>query len=166
MRCYVLMGVSGCGKSSVGEAISQDLQVTFIDGDTLHSKANVDKMASGQPLNDADRAPWLEKVGDVLAKTPGPVVVGCSALKRAYRDIIRSRVPEPVRFIHLAADQSVMQRRVDERVGHFMPPSLLQSQYDALEDLGDDELGTKIDISSPLQRVVGESKTYVRETLQ
>jgi len=103
MRCYVLMGVSGCGKSSVGRALSVICDMTFFDGDDLHPQANIDKMSKGEPLTDEDRKPWLQTVGDVLAETPGPVVVGCSALKRIYRDIIRDRVPEPVRFLHLDA---------------------------------------------------------------
>ncbi|MEO1025738.1 MAG: gluconokinase [Pseudomonadota bacterium] len=165
MRCYVVMGVSGCGKTSVGQALSIACDMTFIDGDDLHPQANIEKMASGQPLDDSDRKPWLEKVGDALAETSGPVVIGCSALKRAYRDIIRERVPEPVLFLHLDASEQVMQERVNLRVGHFMPPSLLRSQFEALECLAADELGTRIDIELPLHAVVKQTETYVRETL-
>ena len=165
MRCYVVMGVSGCGKSSIGRALSITCDMTFVDGDDLHPQTNIDKMASGQPLDDIDRNPWLETVGDVLARTPGPIVVGCSALKRAYRDIIRLRVPEPVRFLHLDAAERVMLDRVNGRAGHFMPPSLLQSQFDTLEGLAAGELGTRINIARPFGAVVGQSETYVRETL-
>ncbi len=165
MRCYVLMGVSGCGKSSIGRALSITCDMTFVDGDDLHPQANIDKMASGQALDDADRAPWLEQVGDVLAQTPGPVVVGCSALKRSYRDIIRASVAEPVRFLHLDAAERVMLARVSARAGHFMPPSLLQSQFDALEGLAAGELGTRISIARPFPAVVGQSESYIRETL-
>lgn len=165
MRCYVLMGVSGCGKSSVGEALADQCNVTFIDGDDLHPKTNIEKMASGIPLTDADRAPWLEAVGEALAASSGPSVIGCSALKLRYRDLIRSRVEEPVSFIHLHADQRVLEQRVNEREGHFMPPALLQSQYDALEELEPDELGVRIDISQPLTDVIGDAARYVKETM-
>ncbi|WP_439523739.1 gluconokinase [Marivita sp.] len=165
MRCYVLMGVSGCGKSSVGRALSILCDMTFIDADSLHPQENIDKMSSGQPLTDEDRLPWLETVGDTLAETPGPVVVGCSALKRRYRDIIRAHVPEPVRFLHLDAAQTVLSARVTGRTGHFMPPALLQSQFDALEGLAAGELGARINIAQPFPGVICQSETYVRETM-
>lgn len=165
MRCYVLMGVMGCGKSSVGRGLAITCDMTFIDGDDLHPAANIAKMASGQPLTDADRAPWLAKVGQTLAETPGPVVIGCSALKEAYRDIIRTHVPEPVRFLHLDAPADVLITRVTGREGHFMPPALLQSQFDALEHLRPTELGARIDIAQPFSGVLGQSETYVKETL-
>ena len=165
MRCYVLMGVSGCGKSSVGRALSILCDMTFIDGDDLHPAANIAKMASGQPLTDADRAPWLGVVGETLAQTPGPVVIGCSALKRSYRDIIRTRVPEPVRFVHLDAAERVLAARLKARAGHFMPPALLQSQFEALEGLAAGELGARINIAQPFTGVIGQTASYVRETM-
>lgn len=165
MRCYVLMGVSGCGKSSVGRALSIACNMTFVDGDDLHPEANIKKMSRGEPLTDADRLPWLRTVGRVLADTSGPVVVGCSALKRAYRDVIRAQVPEPVRFLHLDAAPRVMIARVTGRAGHFMPSSLLDSQFDALEGLAAGELGTRINIARPFGAVIGQSESYVRETL-
>lgn len=165
MRCYVLMGVSGCGKSSVGRVLAITCDMTFIDGDDLHPQPNIAKMASGVPLNDDDRLPWLETVGDTLAATPGPVVIGCSALKMSYRDIIRSRVPEPVRFLHLDAPPDVLLTRVTTRKDHFMPPKLLQSQFDVLERLATTELGARIDIAQPFPGVIGQSESYVKETL-
>ena len=165
MRCYVLMGVSGCGKSSVGTALSVTCGMDFIDGDDLHPRNNIDKMASGHPLNDDDRAPWLRLVGRTLAKAEGPMVIGCSALKKRYRDWIRREVPEPVRFIHLDAPRDVLARRVARRQDHFMPTALLDSQFSTLERLKRDELGAEIDISKPYERVVAASETYVRETL-
>lgn len=165
MRCYVVMGVSGCGKSSVGCALSVTCDMTFVDGDDLHPKANIDKMARGEALDDADRLPWLKAVGETLARTAGPVVIGCSALKRAYRDIIRDRVPEPVRFLHLDAPPRVMLARVTARSGHFMPASLLDSQFAALEGLAAGELGTRINIARPYPSVIGQTEAYVRETL-
>ena len=165
MRCYVLMGVSGCGKSSVGRALSVMCDMTFIDGDDLHPEANIEKMARGHPLGDADRVPWLETVGDTLAETAGPVVIGCSALKRRYRDIIRARVPEPVRFLHLDAAPQVLLQRLTGRRSHFMPTSLLTSQFEALEGLAGGELGTRINIAQPYGAVIGQTETYVRETM-
>lgn len=164
-QCFVLMGVSGCGKTSLGVALSEQLAVSFIDGDDLHPKSNIDKMASGQALNDEDRAPWLAKVGAALAQADGPVAIGCSALKRMYRDQIRDAARKPVHFLHLDAPQDVLQKRVTEREGHFMPPALLDSQFAALEPLQADELGTQIDISKTFPDVVEQSVAYVRETL-
>jgi len=165
MRCYVLMGVSGCGKSSIGTALSVLCGMDFIDGDDLHPRRNIDKMASGVPLDDNDRSPWLETVGRVLASASGPVVIGCSALKKRYRDWIRSEVPEPVRFLHLDAPKEVLASRVAGRAGHFMPPALLESQFAVLERLSADELGAEIDIARPYESVVAQSERYVRETL-
>jgi gluconokinase/shikimate kinase len=157
------MGVSGCGKTSVGQALSDRCDVTFIDGDDLHPQANIDKMAGGQPLTDADRAPWLRSVGIALRDTSGSVVIGCSALKRSYRDIIRKGADEQVAFLHLDAKETVLQARVAKRDAHFMPPDLLQSQFDTLERLAPDELGTQIDIAKPFADVVGQSERYIKE---
>ncbi|MEM6594913.1 MAG: gluconokinase [Pseudomonadota bacterium] len=159
------MGVSGCGKSKIGTALSVLCGMDFIDGDDLHPKRNIDKMASGVPLEDADRRPWLASVGQVLAKAEGPIVVGCSALKRCYRDWIRREVPEPVRFLHLDAPKSVLAKRVAGRSGHFMPSKLLDSQFAALERLGASEWGAEIDIIKPYEAVVAQSERYVKETL-
>lgn len=165
MRCYVLMGVSGCGKSSVGTALSVTCGMDFIDGDDLHPHANIDKMSRGEPLDDTDRAPWLADVGRALANTDAPIVIGCSALKKKYRDWIREAVPEPVRFIHLGAPKDVLAARMRNRNGHFMPPALLESQFDVLEHLDRDELGTDIDISASFGQVIAKAETYVQETM-
>ena len=165
MRCYVLMGVSGCGKSSVGLALAEQCAMTFIDGDDLHPKSNIAKMSSGTPLTDEDRRPWLQAVGEALKSAPGPVVIGCSALKKRYREIIRDYTAEPVYFLHLHATVDVLQSRVNERADHFMPASLLQSQFDALEHLSDDEAGARIDIAQPLADVISQTKNHVQETL-
>ncbi|MDA7424085.1 gluconokinase [Thalassococcus lentus] len=159
------MGVSGCGKSSVGRALSVLCNMTFIDADDLHPQENVEKMAAGHALTDQDRMPWLAIVGDTLANTPGPVVIGCSALKHRYRDVIRNRVPEPVRFLHLDARPEILQARVNARRGHFMPVSLLQSQFDALEGLAAGELGARINIAQSYPSVIGQTESYVKETM-
>ena len=163
MRCFVIMGVSGCGKTSVGEAIAERLPVTFIDGDALHPQSNIDKMASGRPLDDDDRAPWLQQVGERLRETGGVVAIGCSALKRSYRDIIRQTAGGPVMFLHLHAQKSVLEDRVNAREGHFMPPSLLESQFATLEMLGPDEDGKVIDIDAPLPEVIAAVEQQVTE---
>lgn len=165
MRCYVLMGVSGCGKSTVGTALAVTCGMDFIDGDDLHPPQNIDKMACGTPLNDEDRAPWLEDVGKYLASVDQPIIIGCSALKKKYRDWIRNEVPEPVRFIHLGAPKEILAERVRQRHDHFMPITLLDSQYDTLEPLNDEELGAEIDISGDIQQVIAQAETYVQETM-
>lgn len=160
----VVLGVSGSGKSTVGALIAQELGVPFVDADSLHPPANVEKMAAGTPLTDEDRWPWLAKVGEVLAQTAatgGGMVVGCSALKRVYRDAIRASVPG-LRFVHLRGDQEVLALRTRGRVGHFMPPSLLDSQLATLEPLHDDEPGIEVDIAPPVADVVADAITRLR----
>ena len=159
------MGVSGCGKTSVGMALSERCEIEFVDGDDLHPKANVAKMSRGEPLDDDDRAPWLTDVGRSLAMGSMPTIIGCSALKRKYRDLIRAEVPEPVNFLHLDAPREVLAARVAERAGHFMPATLLDSQFAALERLEKDELGCEIDIARPLGEVIAQAEAYLNETI-
>jgi carbohydrate kinase (thermoresistant glucokinase family) len=141
-----VMGVSGSGKSTVGELIATRLGATFIDGDLLHPKANVAKMESGTPLNDEDRKPWLEMIGHRFADADGhSLVIACSALKRAYRDIIRAAAPG-VRFVLLHGPAELLAERLEHRRGHFMPSSLLASQLATLEPLEGDEAGFTLDI--------------------
>lgn len=147
---YVVMGVSGCGKTTVGIAFAQAIGARFVDGDDLHPPENVAKMSAGVPLTDADRWPWLDRVAGVLT---GDVVAGCSALKRAYRDRIRAGVGS-VRFLHLAGSRGVIAARMAARPGHFMPLGLLDSQFAALEPLGPDEEGVTVDIDQPLGAIV------------
>ena len=128
----VIMGVSGCGKSSVGAALAVLLAVPYVDGDGLHPAANVAKMAAGVPLEDTDRWPWLDQVAGVL-RNQAPVIVGCSALKRAYRDRIRAGALGPVAFAHLSGSRDLILSRMAARQGHYMPVSLLDSQFAALE---------------------------------
>ncbi len=153
---YVIMGVSGCGKSSIGVAFAAAIGGIFIDGDDLHPDANVAKMASGRPLNDEDRAPWLVKVGQALQGGTGPVVIGCSALKRRYRDIIRHEADQLVTFLHLAGSRKVLLARMAARTGHFMPPSLLDSQLAALEPPSADETSITVNIDQTPHDVLAE----------
>jgi carbohydrate kinase (thermoresistant glucokinase family) len=147
----VVMGVSGSGKSTVGQALADALGRTFVDGDGLHSAENRAKMASGVPLTDDDRWPWLDAVGGVLAsyddqgKHP---IVACSALRRAYRDRLRSVAPGTV-FVHLHGSPALLTSRVGPRKHEYMPASLLASQLDTLEPLAPDERGVVVDISPP-----------------
>ncbi len=132
----VVMGVSGCGKTTVGALLAARLGAAFVDADALHPAGNVAKMAAGQPLTDADRWPWLDLAAAAL-RDRAPVVMACSALRRAYRD--RLRAAGGVCFLHLAAPQPVIAARMATRHGHFMPPSLLASQYATLEPPGPEE---------------------------
>jgi gluconokinase len=148
----VIMGVSGCGKSSVGEGVAARLGIPYRDGDDLHPAANVEKMRAGVPLTDDDRWPWLDRVAAVLA-TEAPVIVGCSALRRAYRDHLRAGAGGPVRFIHLTGSRDVIAARMALRKGHYMPASLLDSQFAALEPPGPDE-ALALDIDQPLEALI------------
>lgn len=159
------MGVSGCGKSSVGMALKAIFDLEFLDGDDLHSMDNIEKMSSGTPLDDNDRAPWLAEVGRRLAQHDGAIAIGCSALKRKYRDWIRAQVDEPVHFLHLDAPQSVLQQRISRRKDHFMPADLLESQYFTLEQLQVDEWGQEINIDRSFPEVLAQSESYLRSTM-
>ena len=161
MRCFVIMGVAGCGKSSVGEAAAEKLGATYIDGDDLHPQSNIDKMARGEPLTDEDRAPWLDYVGDALRMAQGQCLIGCSALKRIYRDRIRNTAGEPVGFVHLTGTRDVIKARMQVREGHFMPVSLLDSQFAALEPPGPDEIAIAVDIDQPFEAVVDDVVTQL-----
>jgi gluconokinase len=150
----VVMGVTGSGKSTVGVALARRLGVPFADADDFHSPANVAKMSAGLPLDDADREPWLRAIGEWLAARAGTGgVAGCSALKRAYRDILREHAPD-VFFVHLHGDRETVRRRVAGRPGHFMPSSLVASQFAALEPLGEDEHGVVLALDAPLDDLV------------
>ncbi|MBW4721318.1 gluconokinase [Saccharothrix sp. SC076] len=147
------MGVSGSGKTTTGKALARRLDVPFADADDFHPPANIAKMAAGVPLDDTDRAPWLRAIGDWLAAHPDGGVVTCSALKRVFRDGLRAAAPG-VRFVHLAGDPEVVRRRVARRSGHFMPASLVDSQYADLEPLGPDEPGVVLDLDQPVPALV------------
>lgn len=150
----IIMGVAGCGKSSVGEGLAQRIGIPYHDGDDLHPAANVEKMRAGIPLTDADRWPWLDRVAGDLADR-APILLGCSALKRAYRDRIRAGAGGPVTFVHLAGSRDLIAGRMAQRSGHYMPLSLLDSQFAALEAPGPDEALT-ISIDQPLDAILAE----------
>ena len=127
-RLMVVMGVSGCGKSSVGALLAERLGGTFHDGDSYHPAANIEKMSRGEPLTDADRWPWLESLARGLVGDPGIAIGGCSALKRAYRERIRVTAGAPVLFIHLAGTKELIWSRMSVRKDHFMPCLLYTSR--------------------------------------
>ena len=149
----VVMGVSGSGKSTVGAALAQRLRLPFVDADTLHPPANIAKMAAGEPLDDDDRYPWLERVGGWLAGHRDGGVVSCSALKRKYRDQLRAHCPR-VEFVYLSGSPELIGGRLAARSGHFMPAALLRSQFDALEPLGADEAGVTVDAGQDTGAIV------------
>ena len=150
----VVMGVSGCGKSTIGALLARELGIPFVDGDALHPIENLRKMAGGTPLDDADRAPWLDRIGERLSDSCGGLVVACSALKVAYRDRIRTRCPRVV-FVHLDGSRDVLAARLEGRSNHFMPSSLLDSQLATLQPLAPGERGTVIDIAPAVDEIVG-----------
>jgi gluconokinase len=149
----VVMGVSGSGKSKVGAALAQRLRVPFADADAFHPEANIAKMAAGEPLTDDDRYPWLEAIGEWLAQHGDGGVISCSALKRTYRDQLRAHCPR-IEFLHLSGSPELIARRVAGRTGHFMPSSLLKSQFDTLEPLGTDENGVTIDVGETIDAII------------
>ncbi|MDZ7823545.1 MAG: gluconokinase [Ahrensia sp.] len=153
-RLFVVMGVAGSGKSSVGVGVAEAIGGTYIDGDDFHPQANIAKMASGQPLTDEDRWPWLEIVANALARQQGISLVGCSALKKAYRNFITKKAGEAVQFIYLDGSKELIAARMKARQGHFMPTSLLDSQFAALEVPSDAENHIKIDISGTSEQVI------------
>ncbi|MET8763756.1 gluconokinase [Lentzea sp. NPDC004782] len=153
-QLIAVMGVSGSGKTTVGAALARRLRVPFADADDFHPQANIDKMAAGVPLGDADRTPWLAAVGAWLATHAATgAVISCSALKRDYRDTLRAAAPA-TRFLHLTGDQDVVRRRVAGRPGHFMPVSLVATQFAALEPLEPGENGIALDLDQPVDRIV------------
>ena len=169
----VVMGVSASGKSVVGIEIARRLHLPFVDADDLHPPENVAKMSQGIPLTDADRVPWLDLVGERLAlRSAGGqvpdgaaaeasgVVVACSALKRSYRDRLRTHAPHTV-FVHLAGDPELLSDRALARTGHFMPPALLQSQLATLEPLGSDEDGVVIDVADDVATIASRAVAWV-----
>jgi carbohydrate kinase (thermoresistant glucokinase family) len=147
------MGVSGSGKSTVGAALAQRLRVPFVDADALHPPANIAKMTAGEPLDDGDRYPWLEKVGEWLADHRDGGVASCSALKRKYRDRLRAHCPG-VEFLCLSGSPELIAGRLGARPGHFMPAALLRSQLDALEPLGADEPGVTVDAGQGVDAII------------
>ncbi len=164
----VVMGVAGSGKTTLASQLAEKLGVPFVEGDSLHPAANVKKMANGIALTDEDRWPWLEAIGErmeVERATGHGVVVACSALKRAYRDCLRSEVRGKIHFILLDGSRQLISDRMKKRKGHFMPPALLNSQFATLEKPTPDEHAVILDISHRPNELVEEAaKSITPET--
>lgn len=153
----VVMGVAGCGKSTAGSRIAAALGVEFIEGDRLHPAANIEKMSAGIPLTDEDRRPWLRAIGQEIgrrAERGEGVVAACSALKRAYRDILRETSGADIVFVYLSGSRRLIKQRMHHRRGHFFPASLLASQFAALEPPQADERHVTADLRLPLPDMV------------
>lgn len=160
------MGVSGAGKSTVGEAVARRLDLPFVEGDAFHPPENVAKMRGGTPLTDDDRASWLRALAERIreASVAGTgIVVTCSALKRAYRDVLRSAA-SGLRFVHLRGPRGVIAERLAGRSGHYMPPSLLDSQLATLEEPGPDEGAWVLDVDRPPEEIVDAIVATARAT--
>ncbi|MCC3702777.1 gluconokinase [Rouxiella badensis] len=156
-QSIILMGVSGSGKTTVGAAVARAINAKFIDGDDLHPRANIQKMASGQPLNDDDRAPWLERLSDAaysLKHKNETGIIVCSALKRRYRDALR-KGNDGMIFLYLKGSEEVILQRLKARAGHFFSPDMLKSQFAALEEPGEDETDVvRVNIDHQIEGVV------------
>ncbi len=159
---YVIMGVCGSGKSVIGARLARALDIEFVEGDGLHPPENVKRMASGIPLTDDDRHSWLTAIAARLREARGAgvgLVVSCSALKRSYRDLLRSMGDADVRFVYLAGSRALLAQRLAQRRGHFMPPSLLESQLSILEEPSPDERAWVCDISAAPHAIVADLVT-------
>ena len=158
LQHIVVMGVSGAGKSTTGEALARHLGWPFTEGDAFHPEANVAKMSAGTPLTDADRWPWLDRIvtwTSVESAAGRETLVTCSALRRVYRDRLRE-TPGRTIFVHLTGTPELLEQRMGARVGHFMPPALLTSQLATLEPLQDDEDGIVVSIAPSTAEIVAE----------
>ena len=159
----IIMGVSGCGKSTVGRRLAERIGVPFLEGDELHPPSNVALMAAGTPLTDADRAGWLDAIAQRLSGLgrSGGLVVSCSALKRAYRDRLREATPD-LQFVHLHGTRALLAARLRERQDHYMPPTLLDSQLDTLESPNSDEPALTLDITEPADQLVMQIEHHLQ----
>jgi len=159
-KVIFIMGVSGCGKSTIGKQLAQELNIPFFDGDDFHPEANIKKMSSGQALNDADRQGWLETL-NVLAKkqlTKNSCVLVCSALKQKYRDTLNLDIETQTKWVYLSGYFDQIYNRVNKRPDHFMPSELLQSQFDTLEEPKD---ALKIDIALTPENIIKKIKAQI-----
>lgn len=158
----VIMGVAGCGKSAVGERIARATGLPLVEGDEFHPPANIEKMRRGTPLQDEDRAGWLDRLGQELQRRPAGAVLTCSALKRSYRDRLRRFVPA-LRFVHLALTQEQALQRVAGRDGHFYPTSLVASQFEALEHPAGEAGVLSVDAAQPLDDVAARAIAWLAQ---
>lgn len=151
---FIIMGVCGSGKTTVGKRLSEELHCEFIEGDLLHSESNIEKMKAGVPLNDDDRLPWLQAIRhqiEIFQDKGQCVVITCSALKQMYRDVLACNNPKIVKFIHLHGSRDLLMERLQNRKGHFMNPKLLDSQLEILEKPAE---ALSIDISQSIEQII------------
>lgn len=163
---YVIMGVAGSGKTTIGELLAHALDIPFVEGDDLHPRENIERMEHGIPLTDEDRRPWLLAIARRLreAEQSGSgLAVTCSALKRSYRDLLRSRGSGDARFVYLRGTLPTIAERLARRRGHFMPASLLESQFAALEEPGADERASVYDIRESPEAIVANLVQQARD---
>ena len=157
----VLMGVSGCGKTAVGKALAEKLNIAFLEGDDFHSQENIAKMSSGVPLDDNDRKSWFRAIKDALQKHPGSAVVSCSALKQKHRAFLADSL-KTVRFVHLDGEPELLEKRIQTRIGHFFDPKLLDSQLKSLEKPSPEENAFTVNIEPSVQKIVA----FIRARLE
>ena len=158
---FIVMGVSGCGKSTIAQLLAESIGVEFLDADDFHPTANKTKMATGVPLNDCDRWPWLDALNKLLrdrAAQSQTTVLACSALRQAYRDVLAQEL-ETATFIYLAGSKAEIQARVEARSGHFMPSTLLDSQFATLEEPTD---AIRISIAQSPEKIVAQIRASLR----
>jgi gluconokinase len=157
----VVMGVSGCGKSTVGRELAGRLGLPFVEGDDFHAAASIGKMKHGLPLTDEDRAGWLRQLARELASRASGAVLACSALKRSYRDLLRTGAPD-VRFLHLSLTPAQALARVASRKGHYYPASLVASQFETLEDPSGEPGVRVVDAMRPIDEIATEAAEWLR----
>ncbi|MBT2369580.1 gluconokinase [Streptomyces sp. ISL-10] len=158
----VVMGAAGTGKTTIGRLLAEQLDVPYAEGDDFHPEPNIAKMSAGVPLNDSDREPWLDAIGQWAQGRAGlGGVVSSSALKRVYRDRLRSAAPDAV-FLHLTGDRELIELRMHERKGHFMPTELLESQFATLQPLERDEPGVAVDVGGTPEEVTERALAALR----
>jgi gluconokinase len=166
VRPIVVMGVSGCGKSTLAAALAANCGAPFLEADSYHPERNVALMARGVPLTDADRWPWLDRLGAALgeaARAHGSAIAACSALKRAYRQRLAQASGLPIGFLCLAGEPGLIRTRMERRQGHYMPASLLASQLEILELPGPDEDALILDLALPLPALIEQARTFIAD---
>lgn len=160
----VIMGVAGCGKSTIGPLLAERIDAVYQDADHLHAAESIAKMKTGIPLTDEDRWPWLERAGKLLAGDGQKLIIGCSALKRIYRNRLRETAGGDILFIHLVGSKEVIAGRMADRDGHFMPLALLDSQFATLEPPEQDETSLSVDIEQPAETVIADLIRQLKDT--
>lgn len=162
-RIICVMGVAGCGKSTIGAALAGKLGAAFMEADAHHPQANIEKMTAGEPLTDDDRWPWLDALGAAAPQT-GRVVIACSALRRVYRERLSAAAGEAIAFVHMAGTKDLIAERMKSRSGHFMPPALIDSQFATLEPLAPDENGVTLSIETAPEALIEDALKALKES--